>query len=347
MLSSTIMFRQSIMAATAIWTFAAASHALGHDAVLELQKGDHICLVGNALGERLQHFNYWESDLYAQFPKHELVVRNLCFSADEPQFRPRSKDFGSPDSHLQHSSASVILFFFGFNESFAGKAGVEAFAKNLTESVKHVQSQDYSGNGGPRVVLVSPIACEASPNSPLLDAAATNQNLEMYTSVIGEVADATNVGFADVFHASKVMLAKEGDQTINGVHLNEEGYKAFADILNHALFGTESKPVNETLRAQIADKNLHWHNRYRAVDGYYIYGGRSDLEFEPDKSLTNRVVPGARKKNSRPDGGVAQTKTSGPPQTETWSLIRTTRQPIHSLKSARTSVASKLAKKEA
>ena len=30
----------------------------GWAAELQLKKGDHICLVGNALGERLQHQNY-------------------------------------------------------------------------------------------------------------------------------------------------------------------------------------------------------------------------------------------------------------------------------------------------
>ena len=30
-------------------------------AELNLKKGDHICLVGNALGERMQHHNRWES----------------------------------------------------------------------------------------------------------------------------------------------------------------------------------------------------------------------------------------------------------------------------------------------
>ncbi|MCA9217094.1 MAG: azurin, partial [Planctomycetales bacterium] len=242
-----------------------------------------------ALGERMQHFNYWETDLYSQFPAHELVVRNLCFSADEPQFRPRSLDFGTPDEHLKHSGASVILFFFGFNESFDGAEGLSDFSKNLTKAVNDVTSQDY-GAGKPRVVLVSPIAAEATSESPIFDADATNKRLEMYTDEMAKVAKATNVGFVDVFRPTKELLDQDGDLTINGVHLNEEGYKAFAGILNHGLFGTDAKPVNETLRGQIADKNFHWHNRYRAVDGYYIYGGRSDLQFEPDKSLTNRVV---------------------------------------------------------
>jgi hypothetical protein len=37
-------------------------------AELELRKGDTICLVGNALGERLQHYNHWERDPYERYP---------------------------------------------------------------------------------------------------------------------------------------------------------------------------------------------------------------------------------------------------------------------------------------
>ena len=95
----------------------------GFTAELKLQKGDHICLVGNALGERLQHHNYWETLLYQQFPELDLTVRNLCFPGDEPTVRLRSMNFGSPEDHLKHSKASVVMFFFGFNESFKGEAG--------------------------------------------------------------------------------------------------------------------------------------------------------------------------------------------------------------------------------
>ncbi|MCA9197568.1 MAG: azurin, partial [Planctomycetales bacterium] len=121
-------------------------------ATLELQKGDHICLVGNALGERLQHFNHWETMLHGAFPDKELVVRNLCFPADEPNLRPRSENFGSPDDHLKHSQASIILFFFGLNESFAGEAGLDQFKADLTQTVNDTKAQDY-GKGKPRIVL--------------------------------------------------------------------------------------------------------------------------------------------------------------------------------------------------
>lgn len=114
-------------------------------AELELKPGDRICLLGNALGERMQHHNYWETLLYQRFPAHRLVVRNLCFPADEPFTRLRSLNFGSPDEHLAHSKASVVVFFFGFNESFRGREGLQAFTADLKELIEHTKAQNYSG----------------------------------------------------------------------------------------------------------------------------------------------------------------------------------------------------------
>ena len=51
---------------------------------LRLNKGDRIALIGNTLFERSQFFGYFESLLHQQFPEHQLVVRNLAWSADTP-----------------------------------------------------------------------------------------------------------------------------------------------------------------------------------------------------------------------------------------------------------------------
>ena len=49
--------------------------------LLELKKGDHICIIGNSLAERMQHDGWLETLIHARFPKHELVFRNLGFPA--------------------------------------------------------------------------------------------------------------------------------------------------------------------------------------------------------------------------------------------------------------------------
>src|SRR3954449_8985987 len=74
-----------------------------------LNPGDHICIIGNALAERMQHDGWLETLLHARFPKHHLVIRNLGYSGDEvggytdkpdPNKRLRSMDFGTADEWL-------------------------------------------------------------------------------------------------------------------------------------------------------------------------------------------------------------------------------------------------------
>ncbi|MCP4195313.1 MAG: azurin [Planctomycetaceae bacterium] len=259
---------------------------------LKLQKGDHICLVGNGLGESLQHANYWETQLHQRYPDHELVVRNLCFPADEAFLRPRSENFGSPDDHLKHSSASVILYFLGATEAFAGPQGIDSFKTDLDKLVNETQAKKFDGQEAPRIVLISPSAHEDldDPNRPDVDP--INANLRLYTEAMKEVAAKTGVGFVDLFTPSQQFLAGAQQLTINGVHFNQAGHQQLAKTLDQGLFGADgsSETIDSRLKAEIDEKNFQWWHRYRAVDGFYIYGGRSKLRFEPDKSISNRDV---------------------------------------------------------
>src|SRR5262245_19355612 len=94
---------------------------------LELNKGDRIVLIGNTLADRMQYFGHWEALLHARFPAHELVVRNLGWSADEITLRPRSANFADHGHTLADHKPDVLVAFFGFNESFAGPAGLPKF----------------------------------------------------------------------------------------------------------------------------------------------------------------------------------------------------------------------------
>lgn len=244
---------------------------------LAIEKGDHICLVGNELGERMQHHNCWETLLHQRFGDKELVVRNLCFPGDEPLNRLRSLNFGDPDKHLAHSKADVILFFFGFNESFAGEDGVESFQADLIKLVTETKTKDYSGKGSPRIVLVSPIAFESTGDPNLPDGSEHDKRLDIYTKAIAQVALETEVVFADIFGPSKQLFESTDERlTLNGSHLNEAGYRALAPLFQQALFGGEAPAIasDPKLKAEIDDKNFHWWHRYRAVNGYSIWGTR-------------------------------------------------------------------------
>jgi len=72
----------------------------------ELHRGNHICIIGNALAERMQHSSWLETLIYSRYPQHDLVFRNLGYGGDEVNgyrdlhSRMRSMDFGSQDQWL-------------------------------------------------------------------------------------------------------------------------------------------------------------------------------------------------------------------------------------------------------
>ena len=253
-------------------------------ASLELKPGDHICIIGNTLADRMQHDGWLETLIVAKFPKDDLVFRNLAVAGDEVVLRHRSENFGSPDMWLTRTKADVIFAFFGFNESFKGDAGLDQFKQDLAKFVKDTKTKNYSGKGAPRLVLFSPIANEKlnDPNMP--DPTVNNASLQKYTEVMAAVARANDVLFVDLFAMSQriyALAAKHGQSlTFNTLHLTEAGDRVLAPEIFQALFNAPPPMGNfEKLRAAVNDKNAEWHARYRTVDGYNVYGGRSKLEF--------------------------------------------------------------------
>lgn len=245
---------------------------------LVLKKGDHISLIGNTLPERMQYFGHFETLLQAQFPQHQLSVRNLGFSADELNFRPRSMNFGEPDVHLTMQQTDVILAFFGFNESFKGPQGLVQFEVHLRDFVKHTLSQKYNGTSPPRLVLVSPIAHEKLKNKNLPDGEKNNANISLYTQTLSRVAKDLNVGFVDLFNPTKqIMKNSKTPFTFNGVHLTDSGYKRLAPVLLKALVGKSpgQTAALKKILAEVKEKDYQFFNRYRAVNGYYVYGERN------------------------------------------------------------------------
>ena len=72
-----------------------------------LNPGDHICIIGNQLAERMQYEGWLDTLVYARFPRHDLVFRNLGFSGDEIATRLRSKNFGTPDEWLSAKGDTI------------------------------------------------------------------------------------------------------------------------------------------------------------------------------------------------------------------------------------------------
>ena len=252
--------------------------------LLTLNKGDHICYLGNALADRMQHDAWLETLLYAKFPRLDLVFRNLAASGDEVATWHRSENFGSRDDWLTRTKADVIFAFYGFNESFKGPGGIDKFKSDLEKFLKGAKTKNYSGRGAARIVLFSPIANEKINDPDLPDPKANNSNLELYTAAMAEVAKANDVLFVDLFTVSQRLYAEAAKQghslTFNTFLLTESGNQALAPEIFKALFNEPApKDHLEKLRAAVTDKCNEWHARYRTVDGYNVYGGRSKLTF--------------------------------------------------------------------
>ena len=249
---------------------------------LKLEKGDHVCYIGNTLADRMQHHAWLETYLHASHPRHELVFRNLGFSGDTLKTRTRSNNFGSQDQWLAKEKADVIFCFFGYGDALAGPGGVGGFEKDLGSLIDKLHGQKYNGKSAPRLVVFSPIAHEDLKSHVLPDGSENNKNLALYTEAMGKVCKAKKVLFVDLFNPSKKLYAAaKTPLTMNGIHLLDHGNKAMAGVITAALLGKASGDDANTgkLRAAVLEKNYHWFNRYRVVDGYNVYGGRSRLNW--------------------------------------------------------------------
>lgn len=267
--------------AFALLNWPAASCAQPTDPGLELKRGDHIAYIGNTMADRMQHHAWLETYIHAVHPEAHLTFRNLGFSGDEIDRRPRSENFGTPDEWLSKVKADVVFCFFGRNEALRSEAGLQDFRQALADMIDQMRSQQYNGESAPRLVVFSPIAHEDLESRHLPDGEADNQNLALYTQAMSEICERKRVRFVDLFSASQKLYAESTEPlTMNGVHLLERGNQAVAKVIMQQLFPNASLAMLENideLRSAVLDKNYHWFSRYRVVDGYNVFGGRSRL----------------------------------------------------------------------
>jgi putative heme-binding domain-containing protein len=251
------------------------------------QKGDTVAFVGNALPDRMQHDGWLETYLHTTYPEADLVIRNMGFTGDEVDHRPRNQNFMRANKYLEHVGADVIFAFFGYNESYGRDPG--PFKEDLAKWIDKTRKATYNGESPPRIVLFAPIAHENLETPNLPDGEENNRWLSIYTDAMARVANDKEVRFVDLFAASRA-LYEEHDKplTINGVHLNAVGNEEIAKAIVEDLAGRVRRVGSRRVREAVLDKNWCWFNRYRATDGNDVWGSRASLEFV-DKQ-TNEVV---------------------------------------------------------
>ncbi|XOV70737.1 MAG: PVC-type heme-binding CxxCH protein [Verrucomicrobiota bacterium] len=261
------------------------------EAQLNLEDGDRVCIIGNTLATRIQYSGWLETLIQSRSQGKHLTFRNLGFPGDQVAKRPRNSGFMTPEEYLTHCEADVIFAMFGYNESFAGEEGLDAFKNDLRSMIDNYRNLKPNGKTEPIIVLFSPIANEDIDDRNIPDGTKNNANLALYTAATRQVAVEKNVSFVDLFAASQALYqASDEPLTLNGIHLNDEGNRLIAQFIGSTLLNesfTASSEL-EKLRQAVLDKNFHWFNRYRATDGNDVWGGRSTLKFV--QGQTNREV---------------------------------------------------------
>lgn len=278
---------------------------------IPITKESHIVLIGNNLASRMMNFGYFETEMHLRYPDSLLFIRNMADGGNTPGFRPHSSrnspwafpgaeafqtelaqksgsigHFETEDEWLTRLKADVIIAFFGYNESFQGKEGLENYKEELQAFIQHTLKQVYNGKDAPKLALVSPIAYEdLSAKMDLPNGIKENENLAMYTEAMREVAAANNVLFLDAFTPThKWYTTETADLTADGFQLNDLGYQKFAKLLADGIFGKD-KVIAENHRKLVHDavqeKNWFWHNDFKIPNGVHAYGRRYD-PFGPD-----------------------------------------------------------------
>ncbi len=244
---------------------------------LKLERDAHVVFIGNTLFERMQAHGYFEALLLQHFSQQDLVLRTLAWPGDEITIQPRPENYGDIHKHLADQKADVIIAAYGFNESFKGVDAIPDFERNLAMFLVTLKGHRYNGKSAPQIVLVSPIANE-DLGAPLPDGKVNNERIRVYTLAMARVAKACRVAFVDVFNPMLAAMDKAGKHpalTSNGIHLTDVGYHEFSEILYRGMMEESPPQLSEALKGAVEEKNRQFLRRYRALNAFYIYGGRA------------------------------------------------------------------------
>jgi len=272
------------------------------DSLLKVEQGGSVVILGNGTAEGMQQHGYLESAIHCAYPQSELRVRNLGWTGDEVGRMLREPGFGDLDSQLELTQADVIVCFFGLNESFQGSSGLEPFQSDLRTFIQERLRQFYNGHSKPQLVFISPVPYQqVLPDMPAAEP--LNAELRLYTGAMRDVCVEEGVIFFDVFGSMEAAITESGRLiTDNGVQLNAYGYWLLSKLVAAKLgLIDHNSPVDPISAAKLRDliltKNQHWLQRWRPVNGQYVYGAAREpfggASFPGEMNERSRIVASA------------------------------------------------------
>lgn len=237
------------------------------DGHVALKDGDHVVLLGGTFIERAQQFGHLEAALNSD-PTKSITFRNLGWSGDTVYAESRGI-FDSPErgyermvEHVRAEEPTVILISYGQNESMVpAEAGAEKFRAGLKRLAR-----DLATTGAELVFLTPHPFVRLSP--PLPDATRWNRQLADSGTIIREVAADHSAAVIDlnteftalmsrhaVFTRHLLQPINERGETSsspevnalwthNGMHWNDDGYRAASQVVALRLIGHAApKPI--------------------------------------------------------------------------------------------------------
>ena len=218
-----------------------AAHAREDDGSLR------VVLVGNTLVERAARHGTVEAALTRRWPERSITFRNLGWSGDtatgsarvgfgpseanrsawrRPDQEGRAKyAFGRLVKQVRDARPDVLIVGYGSEAAFGETAG---FGKDLDRLL------DELAKTGAKLVLLSPVRRER-PRPELPDPTEPNKRLKEIRDIIRGAAEKREAVFIDLFGELKAAPGRR--LTDNGIHLNAEGYRRMARLIERRLAG--------------------------------------------------------------------------------------------------------------
>ena len=224
--------------------------------------------------------------LQQRFPGQKLTVPQPRLVGGRNRTCSRGPaNFADTEQHLTHEKADVIFAAYGFNESFAGEAGLPTFKKKLAAYVPELKAKAFNGKTG------------AADRARVADRQRERQGRvrrgpeQRAPQALrrGDARGREGAGSASWMcsrRPSTRCADPTTDLTTNGVPPEREGIRPVRrGTVQGSVRARRRRTVNAALRDAIVDKDRQFFRRYRPLNTFYYTGGRNKdygyLDFLP------------------------------------------------------------------
>lgn len=208
-----------------------AQHQEGKDGKFELKDYDRVVFLGNSLFESDQ-YGYLEMALTTGWSDKKVTFRNLGWEGDNVFGQARSHFTNPPTPYetliqqITSAKPNIIFIAYGGVEAQNGADSIASFKEGLNKLL------DKTDELNARAVLLSPIPVLSGIPADIL--ASRNQDLQLYSKAIAEVASSRGKQFIDLYNPV-VDFQKQTKISEDGIHLNEAGYYLLATAFQKGL----------------------------------------------------------------------------------------------------------------